>query len=69
MVVTFSRRGVPPNLINVIEGLHVEAQARVRVTGQFSEAFPLQMGLKQGSVFAPLLFDIFFWYHHSGYSS
>jgi len=51
---------VPSNLINVIKGLHVGAQARVREAGQFSEAFPLQMGLKQGSVFAPLLFNIFF---------
>ena len=43
----------------MIKGLHVGAQARVREAGQFSEAFPLQMGLKQGSVFAPLLFNIF----------
>ena len=35
-----SRRGVPSNLINVIKGLHVGAQARVREAGQFSEAFP-----------------------------
>ena len=55
-----SRRGVPSNLINVIKGLQVGAQARVREAGQFSEAFPLLMGLKQGSVFAPLLFNIFF---------
>jgi len=51
---------VPSNLINVIKGLHVGAQARVREAGQFSEAFPLQMGLKQGSVFSPLFFNIFF---------
>ena len=56
---SFSRRGVPSNLINVIKGLHVGAQARVREAGQFSEALPLQMGLKQGSLFAPLLFNIF----------
>ena len=55
-----SRRGVAPNSINVIKGLHLGAQARVREAGQFSEAFPLQMGLKEGSVFAPLFFNIFF---------
>jgi len=32
----------------------------VREAGKFSEAFLLQMGLKQGSVFAPLLFNISF---------
>ena len=31
----------------------------MREAGQFSEAFPLQMGLKQGSVFASLLFNFF----------
>ena len=35
-----SRRGVAPNSINVIKGLHLGAQARVREAGQFSEAFP-----------------------------
>ena len=47
MVVTRGR-GVPANLINVIKRLHVGAQSWVREAGQFSEAFPLQMGLKQG---------------------
>jgi hypothetical protein len=32
----------------------------VRVDGAMSEAFNLERGLKQGSVFAPLLFNIFF---------
>ena len=45
-VLLLGKRGVLPNLINVIKGLHVGAQARVREAGQFSEAFPLQMGLK-----------------------
>ena len=58
MVVT-RRRGVPENLINAIKGLHAGAQSWVCEAGRFSEAFPLQMGLKQGSVFAPSLISIF----------
>ncbi len=54
-------RGILPRLlVQLIQALHCEAQARVRVDGAMSEAFNLERGLKQGSVFAPLLFNIFF---------
>jgi hypothetical protein len=54
------RLGVPPNLLRVIVNLHEGSMARVKVDGEKSEAFELRRGLKQGSVFAPLLFNIFF---------
>jgi hypothetical protein len=53
-------RGIPPRLVQLIQALHCGAQATVRVDGAMSEAFNLERGLKQGSVFAPLLFNIFF---------
>ena len=53
------RRGVPVKLLNLLKGLLVGAVARVRVNGKFSEQFILEMGLKQGSVISPLLFNIF----------
>jgi hypothetical protein len=54
------RIGVPPKILKVIVNLHEGAMARVRLEGQSSEDFELKRGLKQRSVFAPLLFNIFF---------
>ena len=36
------------------------AQAKVKINGVFSESFELGWGLKQGSIFSPLLFNLFF---------
>ena len=40
--------------------MHDGSMARVRLGSNLSTPFELQRGLKQGSVFAPLLFNIFF---------
>jgi len=54
------RLGVPENMVNLIIALHVGVQARVRLDGVLSdEFFLLLQGLKQGSVFAPLLFLLY----------
>ena len=55
-----SRLGVPAKFINLIKGIHVGAQAKVKDSGVFSQSFELKRGLKQGSCFAPILFNIFF---------
>jgi hypothetical protein len=55
-----AKLGVPPKLLKVIIALHEGAQAWVRVNGELLEPFQLESGLKQGSIFAPLLFNIFF---------
>jgi len=47
-------------MIALIKSMHDGSSARVREGGAFSEEFSLDMGLKQGRVFAPLLFNIFF---------
>ena len=53
------RLGIPPKMINLIKALHEGAMARVRVDGVLSAYFELINGLKQGSVFGPVLFNIF----------
>ena len=58
--VLLERLGVPLSIIALIKVMHEGSMAKVREESCFSEAFPLLMGLKQGSVFAPLLFNIFF---------
>ena len=54
------RIGVPIELINLIQGLLVDSKAAIRIKGEIVGNFSLDMGLKQGSVFSPLLFNIFF---------
>ena len=55
------RYGVPDELVNLIAGLHDGSMATIQVGGCTTEVpFELKRGLKQGSVFAPLLFNIFF---------
>ena len=51
---------MPAKFINLIKGIHVGAQAKVKDSGVFSQSFELKRGLKQGSCFAPILFNIFF---------
>ena len=53
-------RGFPPKIIALVRGLMVGSKAYVRVNGILADPFDLECGLKQGSVFAPLLFNIFF---------
>lgn len=54
------RIGVPDKLIGLIKGLLIGSAAQIRIKGAIVADFSLDMGLKQGSVFSPLLFNIFF---------
>jgi hypothetical protein len=55
------RYGVPEKMVELIKQLHVGSVARIKLNGKVStDSFGLNNGLKQGSVFAPLLFNVFF---------
>ena len=56
----FKTQRVSPKIIALVRGLMVGSKAYVRVNGILADPFDLECGLKQGSVFAPLLFNIFF---------
>ena len=56
-----ARRGFPPKILNLIKALLIGSKATIKKDGKLNdEWFRLDMGLKQGSVFSPLLFNIFF---------
>ena len=56
-----ARFGVPQKMISVIRQFHDGMRACVRLDdGECSEWFPVEQGLRQGCVLAPLLFNIFF---------
>jgi hypothetical protein len=61
LIEILTHSGVPPRMLEVIKSLHNGAHAKIRwADGSFSDAFPLQQGLKQGAVFSPCLFALFF---------
>ena len=53
------RFGCPPTFLHLVKALHTNNTATVRVGGELSEAFAVSMGVKQGCVLAPLLFNVF----------
>ena len=48
--------GVKEWAVRVVQGMYTNARSRVRVNGQYSEEFGMQVGVHQGSVLSPLLF-------------
>ena len=53
------RRGVPPKLLEMIQGLYHNINARVRINGKLSSPFKLTVGVKQGGVLSGLLWCIY----------
>ena len=53
------RFGCPPTFLALIKALHTGNTATVRVGGELSDDFGVSMGVKQGCVLAPLLFNVF----------
>ena len=51
--------GVDGNLIRAIRSLYVGHKARLRLNGELSEFFPIELGVKQGCVLSPELFKEF----------
>ena len=52
--------GVNEKMIQMIRAFHDGMKAKININGEFSEAFPINQGLRQGCVMATVLFNIFF---------
>ena len=54
------RLGCPPQLLAIIQQLHVGQKGQVKHSGEMSDPFPIDNGVKQGCVLSPTLFALFF---------
>ena len=52
--------GCPPKLLSLLISFHADMKGKVRYDGSSSGSFPINSGVKQGCVLAPILFGIFF---------
>lgn len=53
------RFGTPPKFLSVLKKLHEDTQATVLAYGERSEPFNINVGVKQGCVIAPVIFNVF----------
>ena len=51
--------GVGGNLLKVVQSFHVDSRVCVRVGNGVSECFPVNVGLIQGCVMSPWLFNVY----------
>jgi len=58
--IILARRGLPPKLVQLIKAFHEGSTAQVRVDGKLLAPFDLKRGLKQGSIYSPVGFNIYF---------
>ncbi len=56
MMATLRLMGVPEAEVRMVEGMYEKTTAKVMVCEGGSEAFEVNIGLRQGSVLSPLLF-------------
>ena len=54
-----SKFGVPNKFLNILKSLHVNMTARVSNGGSKSEPFNVEVGVKQGCVLAPVIFNMY----------
>ena len=50
--------GVDEWIVNVVKAMYTNSRSQVRINNEFSEEFPIRVGVHQGSVLSPLLFII-----------
>ena len=51
--------GVGGKLLKAVQSFYVDSRTCVRVGNDVSEWFPLNVGLRQGCVMSPLLFNVY----------
>lgn len=54
-----SKFGVPDKFLTILKSLHDNMSACVSIGGDRSEPFKVEVGVKQGCVFAPVIFNIY----------
>ena len=58
MIKTLSKVGVERAYLNIIKAIYETPTANIILNGQKLKAFPLRLGIRQGCLLLPLLFNI-----------
>ena len=51
-------RGIPEEIIELIQALYIGIESAVRLGGNTSEVFPVETGVRKGCVRSPSLFSV-----------
>ena len=54
-----AKYGVPNKFLKILQLFHSNMEATVSISGMESPSFPVEVGVKQGDVLAPVLFNLF----------
>ena len=54
-----TKAGFPPKFISILKAFHNGMFARIKVGGLLSDPFEVKVGVKQGCILAPILFNIY----------
>ena len=54
-----SKLGVPNKFLKILQLFHSNMEASVTIAGSVSSSFPVERGVKQGDVLAPVLFNLY----------
>ena len=57
--IVLEKFGTPPKFLTILKKLHDGMTATVLASGERSEPFNIEVGVKQGCVIAPVIFNIF----------
>ena len=57
--VVLAKSGCPDKFVRMAKSLHEKMEARVNFGGDLSDPFPVENGVKQGDLMAPVLFAIY----------
>ena len=52
------RKGVVECYVNAVMKMYQEVLSQVKVEGEDSKEFPVRVGIHQGSILSPLIFDV-----------
>ncbi len=51
--------GIPQKVVSIIKNIYDDTKCVVQIGGQLTDTFPVKVGVRQGCIMSPTLFNIF----------